>query len=269
MEIDWSEEWKKKRELSRKVFVKGKETTSVTLWDEYPDKLLEAYEMCTNYPGAISDRMMKFINSDTTILDVGAGSGAYTIPFLKIAKEVTVVEPSKGQINRLLRRSKSEGIDGVHIIKKRWEDVCEAELDNYDVVNAAHCFHMPDIQATLQTMLNVTKRVLFLVAFSDSNLMDVYQMIVGKHDPGPDYIYLYNVLYQMGIHANVEIFTNEFLCPWDVIAGILRWEYGISHETEERVLEHLKQTDRVLEEGDEVLVTRRTKDAFIWSLREG
>ncbi len=266
--IDWSEEWKKKREKSRRVFLNGKETTSVNLWDEYPDELLEAYERCTNYSGAILDRMMKFINTDTTILDIGAGSGAYTIPFKKIAKEVTVVEPSKAQINRLLRRAKSEGVDDIRVINKCWEDVDESDLDKYDVVNAAACFDMPDIKVALQKMLNVTRRLLSLVAFSDSNLMDVYQIILGKHDPGPDYIYIYNALHQIGIHANVEIITNDFLCPWDVIMGILRWEYGISQETEEMILKHLKQTDRILDEGGRPLVKRRTKSAFIWYLEK-
>ena len=266
---DWSEEWEKGHEnLAWVRNLKEKGISSENFWDEYPDKLLEEYEECSNYPGPILERMMKFIDTNTTILDVGAGAGAYTIPFAQVAKKVTVVEPSKGQISRLMGKAERIGLNNIAVINKRWEDVKEEELERYDLVNAAYCFHMLDIKVALQKMLNMTRSFLSLVAFSDSNLMDVYQIILGKHDPGPDYITIYNVLHQIGIHANVEIIIREFFCPWDLTLKMLRYEYGTSQETEAMILKHLKQTDRILEEGGGILVKRRTKSAFVRYLKE-
>ncbi len=266
---DWSEEWIKRHENSGWIrHLQKKDISSEDFWDEYPDKLLEEYEDCVNYAGPILERMKGFIDSDSTILDIGAGAGAYTIPFAQVAKKVTVVEPSKGQISRLMRRVEKEKLSNIEVINKRWEDVEEEELERYDLVNAAYCFHMPDIKVALQKMLNVTRRLLSLVAFSDSNLMDVYQIILGKHDPGPGYIYIYNVLHQIGIHANVEIIIREFLCHWDLTRKMLRYEYGTSQETEEMILKHLKQTNRIVERDDGVWIKRRCKDAFIWYLSE-
>ncbi|MBC7129657.1 class I SAM-dependent methyltransferase, partial [Candidatus Bathyarchaeota archaeon] len=145
MQLDWANEWHKKREeyfWTKKLKEKG--MTNEDYWDQRPDEIYEAHENIINYPGAILEKMNPFLVREAKALDIGAGSGAYTIPFAKIAREVIVVEPSKGQIRRLTK--KAEGLNNIKIINKRWEEVNREELEEYDLVNAAYCFAMPDIK---------------------------------------------------------------------------------------------------------------------------
>jgi len=149
--IDWSQEWKQYRESSHWTQkLKQKSITSEQFWDSYKmaDRN-EEYDRLAGYPGLILDRMLRFAGPDSSVVDIGAGSGAYTIPLAKAARKVTVVEPSKGQIARLMRRADREGLENIEVINKRWQDVDRSELESYSLVNAAYCFHMPDIRPAL------------------------------------------------------------------------------------------------------------------------
>jgi 16S rRNA G527 N7-methylase RsmG len=185
MNIDWSKEWIRYREsLPWVQRLNRKGITSEQFWDSYTiaDRH-EEYERLADYPGRILDRMLRYVGADSNVLDIGAGSGAYTIPLAKAARMVTVVEPSQGQISRLIRRADREGLENIHIINKRWEDVDKSELESYSLVNAAYCFHMPDIREALQKMLDVTTGALFLIALVDHGFADVYERILGEKVP--------------------------------------------------------------------------------------
>ncbi|RLG86236.1 MAG: hypothetical protein DRO15_06455, partial [Thermoprotei archaeon] len=196
-----------------------------------------------------------------------AGAGAYTIPLARVVRRVTVVEPSKMQILRLMRRAKRESLSNIRVINKRWEDVGYDELEEYDIVIAAYCFNMPDIKSALYKMLNVTKGVLFLVCLADHGFRDVYEIITGEFSSTldyPEYVYIYNVLCQMGVYANVEIVTREYLIPLDFQLEILRYNYDITPEIEERIRKHLALTNRLVEKDGKLWVKRRYRDAVIW-----
>jgi len=268
--IDWSEEWKKCHESSFWVSnLKSKGLSNEDFWDSYDVyDSDEPYETYAGYPGLIVDKMIELLSSGSNVLDIGAGAGAYTIPLARFAEQVTVVEPSKGQISRLMKRAQRERIGNIRIINARWEDVKSHELDRYDLVNAAYCFHMPDIKAALQKMLEVTDKYLFLIALVDHGFGDVYERVFGDTNVGPDYIYLYNVLYQMGYRANVEILTREYLLPLDMQLKILRESYDFSSDAEARFKDYLLSTDRIMEADGRFWVKRRYKDAMIWLMKD-
>lgn len=270
MNIDWAEEWRKRRENSawaQRLQKKG--LTSAQFYDQYKlGDRHEEYVKWTGYPGRILERMKDFVTPASVLLDIGAGAGAYTIPFAKLASEVTVVEPSQGQVSRLLKRIDGEGLKNIRIINKAWEDVSEEELGSYDLVNAAHCFAMPDIRTALAKMWEVTRGVLFLIDFVEHDFQDVFAMIVEGYDRGPDYIYLYNILYQAGIKANVEINTRRYLLPLDYDLENLRSSWDLSPAMEQKILKHLSNTGRIVEQGGNRLVKHTYRDAIIWCKKE-
>ncbi|KUK36916.1 MAG: Putative methyltransferase [Thermacetogenium phaeum] len=252
MEIDWATVWHQKHEecfWTKRLRKKG--ITNETYWDNYPDELCSGHE-CRNYPGAILEKMKPYLGRESRVLDIGAGDGAYAVPLARIVKEVTVVEPSQGQIRRLLKRA--EGLENIRVINKRWEDVSREELQEYDLVNAAYCFAMPDIKDALIKMWDCTKGLLFLVTQAGSSLAAVYSLFVPDYEPPPDYIYLYNVVYQLGIKANVEINTRRYLYPWHLLVKAWRYDEMITPEDEEKA--------RAFLEAEGKLVTK--KDGTLW-----
>ncbi|OPY56985.1 MAG: tRNA (guanine-N(7)-)-methyltransferase [Methanosaeta sp. PtaU1.Bin112] len=266
MIIDWSKEWKQYLESSRWTQeLKKKGITNEDFWDGYKlGDRHEEYNQLTGYPGRILDRMLKFVGSESAVLDIGAGAGAYTIPLAKAARKVTVVEPSRGQVARMMRRAERDGLENIYVINKRWQDVDRAELESYSLVNAAYCFHMPDIREALQKMLDVTTGALFLVSLVDHGITDIYEKVFGEREHETEYIYLYNVLHQMGYPANVEVITRNYQIPLEMQMEMLKSSYDFTPALEQRLMDHLAATGRLVKRENGDWVKRMYKDGMIW-----
>jgi len=263
--IDWSEEWKVHRENSSwNRWLKEKGISNEQYWDSYEfgDKY-EEYNRIAGYPGAILERMLHLLDPRSTVLDIGSGPGAYAIPLARVARNVTVVEPSQGQIARLMRRAELEGLENIEVINKRWQDVDGSELERYTIVNAAYCFQMHDIKDELQKMLDVTGKALFLISLADHDFYDVYQKVFGEQKSDPDYIFLYNLLYQMGCLADVEIFVRRYLLPLQMQLDILKETQRLTPEAVDRLLGLLASTGRLVQEDGKQFVKREYKDGMI------
>lgn len=78
------------------------------------------------------------------VLDLGAGEGLATLPFLELGAEVTAVDISSSQLNALRNRCKHFG-DRLQV---RCEDIADALQDkrmNYDIIVAnSFLHHIPD-----------------------------------------------------------------------------------------------------------------------------
>lgn len=268
MQLDWASEWHKRRQeyfWTKRLQEKG--MSNEDYWNNYPDGLYAEHHKYTGYPGAILEKMKPFLNPQARVLDIGAGDGAYTVPLARIAQEVTVVEPSQGQIRRLLNNAR--GLQNIKIINKRWENVKREELKTYDLVNAAYCFAMPDIKEALQKMLDCTCGVIFLITHGGSSLETVYSLFISGYQPPPDYIYLYNVLYQLGVKANLEVITRRYLYPWKLLEEMWRHNYEITPAELEKARANLQERGELFKKEDGNLWVRCWyKDAVIWYLKE-
>ncbi|MGQ9532390.1 MAG: class I SAM-dependent methyltransferase [Desulfotomaculales bacterium] len=267
MPLDWVAEWERIRQESswcRRLTERG--ITSVEYWDGFPDELLEDHYRFADYPGPTLNKVLALAGRVVTALDIGAGNGAYTVPLARMAARVTAVEPSGTQVGRLLK--KAAGLGNVRIINKRWEDVSLQELEEYDLVNAAYCFAMPDIRAALEKMLWCTKGVVFLITNAGSCFESVYPLFISGYNDAPQYIYLYNILYQMGIKANVEIITRRYLYPWELLQGLWEHDYGIAPEGKARALDYFRENGMLVNRDGALWVRCWYKDAVIWYRKE-
>lgn len=99
---DWSAEWKKRRS---EAGWKGKRKRKAS-----PDDYGELLNL-SRYPSSILERIYKIFEfqDGCTVLDIGAGTGAFTIPLAKKVSAVTVVEPSKGMTQYLMISANRNG----------------------------------------------------------------------------------------------------------------------------------------------------------------
>ncbi|MCD4845673.1 MAG: class I SAM-dependent methyltransferase [Methanosarcinales archaeon] len=197
-------------------------------------------------PGKIISKLD--IDPSHTVLDIGAGPGTLTIPLAKKVKHVTVVEPSSGMLACLRENAVNEGLDNITCINKKWEDAVPGEdLDKYDVVIASYSLAMLDIKKALLKMHEVARQSVYLFTFAGDNMWDYTELwpVLYKetYKAGPDYIYIYNILYQIGIQADVEISTTEHKQRFsniDEAVDLWKENLGISTpEAEEVIRSHL------------------------------
>ncbi len=244
-DFDWTEIWNEAIEGSRW----GQRAGMPEFWDERVDWFEELVQQ-SDRAGMIMSRIET--KEDYTVLDIGAGPGTTAIPFAKIVKSVTVVEPSNGMLARLKEKASKHNLANIAYIPKKWEDVemgTDIEAGEHDVVIASHSLVIKDIKDALVKINDAVKRnvYIFIVAGrrtekEGSSLWSLFN----REKPAlrPDYIYLYNILYQLGIYANVEIIdANHNMQFPDLNAAVQHYKkwMNVSGDDEEKLRLYLSE----------------------------
>jgi len=151
------------------------------------------------------------LNKEETLLDIGCGPGTFSLRFASSVKHVYASDFSQKMIEILQENQKAKGIDNitsfVHDMEKSWDD-----MPTCDIVLASRCLEVEDIEDVLKKINNHAKKAVYLTYKVGKSYLDeqVLQAIGREIMPKPDYIYLINVLYNMGINAELKfIDPNE------------------------------------------------------------
>ena len=270
-ELDWNELWKElmqKSSWSRRR--RGGDMTD--FWNKRAKHYSESIKR-HNHAERIIAKLD--IDPECTILDIGAGPGTLAIPLAKMVKHVTAVDPSTGMLACLNENAVSEGLKNITCINKKWEDVeIGTDIAEPDIVLASHSLAMLDIKEALSKMNDAAKRSVYVFTFAGARMWDyntLWPKLYGEeYQPGPDYIYLYNVLYEMGIYANVEIANSEYKQQFSNLDdAVAQWKENldvITPDAEEVIKSHLSGT--LIKEDGKLWSNREMRSAMIWWMKD-
>lgn len=174
---------------------------------DYWGNRAEVFSRRIGSPDAALDLLLAKIQAGDTVLDVGAGAGRYAIPAAAKAKEVVAVEPSLGMGRTLLDEAGKRQLPNIRLIESDW---LAAEAPRAEIVFCAHVLYFtPDAVPFIQKLDEHALRDCMIVIRIDqagAGLAPLYQEILGEPQaPEPSFIDLYNLLYRMGIAANVQV----------------------------------------------------------------
>ncbi len=262
--INWNELWKMLRLSS--PWRRTLDEPAGSFWDKRAKRFNES--MMQNRERTERQIAKIELAPEYTVLDVGAGTGRLAIPIAKRVKSVTAIDPSRGMLACLQENMEKERVENITCINKRWEDVeLRVDVEPHDVVIASHSLGMFDIQEALAKMDAAAKKYVYIFTFA-GRWMDggLWEKIHGEIRPSwSDYIYLYNILHDMGIYADVEIRDSEYEQRYgslDEAVTKLKEMYDMPSEKEEILREHLS---KILVEDDGTLcLKRKSKSAMIW-----
>ena len=264
--INWNELWKmgKSHLHSRKV--------------QEEDSDMERAKRFNKVVKALKERTEKQIaaieyDPEYTVLDIGSGPGRLAIPIAKRVKTVTAIDPSRGMLAYLQENMEKEDVTNIVCINKRWEDIeLDVDIVPHDVVIASHSLAMLDIQEALAKIDATAKKSVYLFTFvaGPRGLMwmddGLWKEIHGKrHQTWSDYICLFNILHDMGIYANAEIWDSEFKLPYNTLDEVVNyWQevYNIPSEKEAILREHLSRM--LVEKGGTLYLNGKSKCAVVW-----
>jgi SAM-dependent methyltransferase len=203
-EIDWNRIcWEARKK-------KSSPTGSTAYWDnrapafarnssksDYSEKFLRILDLKPNW----------------TLLDVGCAAGTLAIPLAKRVNKITAMDISGNMLALLRERCAALGIPNIQTVQGAWEDDWNAlGIGTYDVTLASRSLITEDFESALAKLDKAARKRVYVTTIVGDGPHDrrIYRAIGRDLNPGPDYIYIYNLLYRMGIRASVNFITyNE------------------------------------------------------------
>jgi 2-polyprenyl-3-methyl-5-hydroxy-6-metoxy-1,4-benzoquinol methylase len=148
------------------------------------------------------------ITPQTTLLDVGAGTGRFALALAPQARQVVAVEPNASMLNYLRQGARDQHITNITCIPTTWQDA-PTNLQG-DIVLCSHVLYpIRDIDTFLLKMRAATLHTCYIYMRAialDALTADLWQHFHGEQRClPPAYIHALDVLYELDIYANVEI----------------------------------------------------------------
>ena len=190
------------------------------------------------------------IGDSTSLLDVGCGVGNLSLLLAKKIETINALDYSTGMLEILNANAKEKKIDNIHTFNLSWYDNWKS-VPKSDIVIASRSMEVSDMQEALEKLNEkANKRVYLSYKVGGSFLSeDILKAMKREVVKKPDYIYVVNILYSMGINARVDFISSEgrstVYNSLDAFLQSVSWSIGELSDTEKTRLatyyeEHVK-----------------------------
>ncbi len=202
-QIDWSAIWR-----DGIIFFAG-HADKATSWDRAAARWNK--ENADDYGKNVMKRIK--VKPDWTVLDVGCGPGLLAIPMAKRCRHLTALDVSSEMLKYLKQNVEQENLYNITYINKAFETaIIGKDVEKHDIVVASRSMGWEqNLERFLRGMDDAAKKRVYVVWGAGDRPFDigVYKAIGRPYGETRTYIIIYNLLYQMGIRANIEIFQTK------------------------------------------------------------
>ena len=154
-----------------------------------------------------TDEFISRINLDgcETLLDMGCGTGAIGLALAPKLKQIVGVDYSARMLEVFSENARAAGAQNVTTIQRAWEDDWD-DLPVCDLAIASRSTAVMDMADALKKLDSKARRRVYLTNLVGGSFIDrgLLQAIGRKACPIPDYIYILNILHQMGRHPRLD-----------------------------------------------------------------
>lgn len=271
LEPDWSRIWEE-----GVLFFIG-QAEKVNSWDQTASRWNKLCENDGEYRDSVLRRLR--LRKDWTVLDAGCGTGLLTIPLAGKVKMVTGLDASGNMLGYLKDNMAREHIGNIRLVLKRFEEaVIGKDIEQHDVVIASRSVgHEHDLKRFLAALNNAARRYAYLTWGASDRVFDIelHQALGREYGETRTYLIIYNLLYQLGIHANIEIFECSqqgmvYASPDDAFEQIkkrfknMQMGRELSPAEEIRLREFFRLKLKKTREGSYIYPNKPASHALIW-----
>ena len=235
-EIDWNAAWNRARaERPRR--------RDPSFWNSRAPSFSK-HVLESDYEKHFLDLMQP--HSSWSVLDVGCGSGTLAVPLAGRIASVTALDFSPGMLALLQQRCQASGITNITTIHGSWEDDWKKlGIGTYDVAIASRSIVVEDLRAALIKLDRAARQRVYLSAMVGDGPNDrrIFDAVGRPLRRGPDYMYVFNLLHQMEIYANVSYISSSDWKSYQTIDEAIegmRWMLDeLTPEEEARLADYL------------------------------
>ncbi|MBV8695662.1 MAG: class I SAM-dependent methyltransferase [Chloroflexi bacterium] len=181
--------------------------TSADFWDRRA-RMYYRSAKDTIAQDALCLRLRNEVTTQTTLLDVGAGTGRFSLALAPQAKHIVAVEPNATMLGYLRQDAASQRLTNISYIPSTWQ---EAPSDlQADIVLCNHVLYpIREVDTFLLKLRAATQHVCYIYMWATHP--DGLNAHLWPHFHGderqllPKYIDALDVMCEMGIYADVEV----------------------------------------------------------------
>ena len=200
-DIDFNELYIKQKELTS-FKAKGKDS-----WDEKAPSMNKKV-----HKSIYNEQFLKLVDLEdiSSVLDIGCGVGNLSLLLAQKLENVYSLDYSPVMLEILEQNAKEKNIENINTINKSWYDSWE-DVPKADLVIASRSMEVKNMKEALEKLNEKANKKVVLTykkggSFVSSEILEVLQRKIIKK---PDYIYVLNILYSMGITASVNFIQSE------------------------------------------------------------
>jgi len=191
----------------------------VGYWDQRAQRLAPRLSGTTEGDPFLA-RLRRLTGRRTTVLDVGAGPGRFTLAIAPHVERVVAVDPSAAMLDIVRAEADRLGLANVAVVEGRWE---AADVARADVAFASYVLPVVEDAPAFVAKLDASARrhvLLYLGAFTNDAIVDpLWRHFHGTpRRPGPTWLDAVAVLREMGIDPTVEVVEVRSRARFDTLA---------------------------------------------------
>lgn len=185
-----------------------------------------------------------------TLLDIGCGPGTIALAVASQMERVTGLDYSPAMLECMQENAVALGLDNVDTCLRAWEDDWD-DVPVCDIVVASRSSMVPDMELALRKMTAHARQRCYMTHLAGGHFGDAsVATAMGRQQRAfPDYIYIINILYGMGLHPCLDYIelpgrlagTSSF----DEFVQKVAWSFGELSENETQRLQEWYDADPV------------------------
>jgi len=194
------------------LYIKQKESTTFKMKSQAAWNKKAASMNQRVHNSIYNDEFLDLVNTSDckSLLDVGCGVGNLSLKLAENLERVYALDYSKEMLKILEDNARQASIENITSFCNSWYDDW-ADIPKADIVIASRSLEVKDMKAALEKLNNKALKRVYLSykvggTFVSQDILNAMQRQVIKK---PDYIYVLNILYSMGINATVNFIRSE------------------------------------------------------------
>ncbi|HEY66034.1 MAG TPA: class I SAM-dependent methyltransferase [Caldilineae bacterium] len=232
-----------------------------------------AWVQNNDYVDLILPRLLQYVGSRARVLEIGPGSGAFTLPLAPAVREIVALEPSPAMRDVLAHNLAEAGITNVRIIPRRVEEGLDEVEGPFDLALASHSlYNVEPIDAVIRELVRLARHIAILMGTGEQ--WEWYRTLhcrfKGKDRTRyPHFRHFYAVLLEMGICADVETIWTSANYVFESEQALVEWwmrHFNLDEEHREELRSALLQVAEWRDSHIGIYDRRRT--ALVWIDRE-
>lgn len=260
-DIDFNRLWQEARR--RKSWKKKKKTD----WDRRARGFAER-----NLDSRYAELFLDMLRPEPhwRILDIGCGPGTLALPLAERVREVTAVDFSQAMLAELEKQAAARKLANIRTVQASWTDDWTAlAIPPHEVAISSRSLSVDDLEAALIKINDWATEKVFIADRVGSGPFDpdLFAALGRPFDPGPDFIFTVNILYQLGIHPHIDYIeidkTKIFANREEALHSCLWMFDDLTPEEESRLASYLDE--RLIGNNDGTLTLAR-KNQVKWAL---